>query len=98
MVVDPTSPIDEIPVGDVGSTRLASSLYLFKYKFSKILDNTDRRLIGPYEAICVGSLPGLTIVIICEILNCLGQYDVRMIPLWEPSMETSHMLGIPVTR
>jgi hypothetical protein len=45
------------------------------------LDNTDRRLTGRYEAISVGSFPGLTIVIICEILNCLGQYDVGMIPL-----------------
>jgi hypothetical protein len=31
--------------------------------FSKALDNTDRRLIGRYEAISVGSFPGLTIVI-----------------------------------
>jgi hypothetical protein len=56
-------------------------VYSSKYKFSKTLDNADRRLIGRYEAISVGSFPGLTIVIICEVLNCLGQYDVRMIPL-----------------
>jgi hypothetical protein len=42
-------------------------VYSSKYKFSKTLDNTDRRLIGRYEAISVGSFPGLTIVIICEI-------------------------------
>jgi hypothetical protein len=52
-----------------------------RLSFSKTLDNTVRRLIERYEAISVGYFPGLTIVIICEILNCLGQYDVRMIPL-----------------
>jgi hypothetical protein len=25
-----------------------------------------------------GSFPGLAIVIICEILNCLGQYDILL--------------------
>jgi hypothetical protein len=54
---------------------------LLSISFSKTLDNTDRRLTGRYEAISVGSFPGLTIEIICEILSCLGQQDVRMIPL-----------------
>jgi hypothetical protein len=56
-------------------------VYFSKYKFSKTSEKTDRRLIGQYEVISVGSFPGLTIVIICEILDCLGQYDIHIIPL-----------------
>jgi hypothetical protein len=48
-------------------------VYFSKYKFSKTLENTQMRMIGRYEVISVGSFPSLAIVIICDILNCLGQ-------------------------
>lgn len=50
--------------------------------FSRILDRTGRRLIGRYDVMSFGFLPGFVIIMICPTFHWQGNYSILSMALY----------------